>query len=257
MSENTTATKPADEAPHTSPTAVDGARKVNPYLIPGAIVAAGLFIALAVIVTGGAQGSRDVASGPRLIQPELVPVSASDHVRGAEGVANPREADVFLIEYSDYQCPFCARFHATIINELKKYNGKVAWIYRHFPLESIHPQARPTAVASECVAGLAGEDAFWKFTDQVFENQTKLSADWLESTAISLGVDKSAFEQCIASGKYDSLIDGQATNAQEMGGQGTPYNVLLTKDGGMIPFSGAQPEENVTQLIERALKTLK
>lgn len=91
-------------------------------------------------------------------------VKKDDHVRGAK---NPK---VYLVEYSDFQCPFCLRFSPTLKQALDEYKDKVAIVYRHFPLESIHPQARPLAEGSECAAELGGEDKFWEFHDKVFES---------------------------------------------------------------------------------------
>lgn len=94
---------------------------------------------------------------------KLPKIKSTDHVRGN------RNAKVFLIEYSDFQCPYCKRFHPTAQQVLKNYAEDVAWVYRHYPLDQIHPYARPAAVASECVTEIGGEEAFWKFADAVFE----------------------------------------------------------------------------------------
>lgn len=83
-----------------------------------------------------------------------------DHILG------DRNAPIAIIEYSDYQCPFCHAVHPTYKQIMKEYDGKVMWVYRHFPL-SFHPEAMPLAIASECVASLKGNDAFWAFSDKV------------------------------------------------------------------------------------------
>lgn len=93
----------------------------------------------------------------------LDPVTASDHIRG------DINADVIIVEYSDLECPFCARFHPIIKDILEQYGTKVAWVYRHFPLDGIHANARAKAEASECVASLGGNDAFWKYVDATFD----------------------------------------------------------------------------------------
>jgi len=226
----------------------------RPYLIPGAIVVAGLFIAAAVVVTGGGKTGA-VATDDRLIelpQAEILPITDADHVRGPEGV-NPRNADVFLVEYSDYKCGFCGRFHSTVMDILDEYDGRVAWVYRHTPYQ---PGGKEAAVASECVAELAGKDAFWEYTDLALTNQSKQNTEWHIATAVELGADKDAFTACLTSGKYDALIAAQTENSQEMGGQGTPHNVLLTKEGRILPFPGAQPKEEVKKFIEITLATL-
>lgn len=86
-----------------------------------------------------------------------------EHIRGN------RNARIALIEYSDFQCPFCQRVHPTYEQVMKEYDTKIMWVYRHFPLE-FHPNAMPAAEASECVNALAGQDAFWKYSDSLFGN---------------------------------------------------------------------------------------
>lgn len=94
---------------------------------------------------------------------KVPPISEKDHIRGN------RDAEVVIIEYSDFQCPFCQRFHGTMNEVIKGYKPEqVAWIYRHFPLDTIHPNARPLAEASECATELGGPDKFWKFADVLF-----------------------------------------------------------------------------------------
>jgi protein-disulfide isomerase len=234
----------SEEFPVTTPATVPHTN-TKPYLIPGAIVIAGLIIAGAIV----ARGDSSPASGKE-IAAEVLPVTEADHVFGP---ANP---DVYFIEYSDYQCPFCERFHGTVKDILKEYDGKVAWVYRHFPLDSIHPQARPAAIASECAAELGGPEAFWVFTDKIFEKQRGISEARYKEIAQEMNLDATAFAACLDSDKYDDRINRDLENGQELGGQGTPYNVLLTKEGQVIKFSGALPAAQVKTLVNRALKSL-
>jgi len=91
---------------------------------------------------------------------KMTPVNESDHVKGN------RDAKVVIVEYSDFDCPFCTRFHATMNALVAKYPAtEVAWVYRHFPLAQLHPDAETVAVAAECVAKLEGNEGFWKFAD--------------------------------------------------------------------------------------------
>ena len=89
---------------------------------------------------------------------DVKPVSENEHIRG------DKNAKISLIEYSDYECPYCKRFHDTPKQVLEEYEGKVNWVYRHFPL-GFHATATPKAIASECVAELGGNDKFWEFSD--------------------------------------------------------------------------------------------
>lgn len=90
------------------------------------------------------------------------PISENDHIYGN------KDAKVTVIEYSDFECPFCRSFHPVVERAVNSFDGEVNWVYRHFPLEAIHPNARNMAHASECVAELGGNDAFWAFSDQLF-----------------------------------------------------------------------------------------
>jgi protein-disulfide isomerase len=224
---------------------VGATQKGNPYLIPGAIIIAGVLVAFAVFSTQGktaapVAGNTEIAGGG-------VEVTENDHVFG------PEDPDVYFIEYSDYRCGYCGLFHETIQEVLKQYEGKVAWVYRHTPYQ---PGGKEAAVASECIAELVGEDAFWEYTDKAFKNQKSLSPDWSKQTALELGAEEGKYDECFASGKFDELFATNTFDAQELGGNGTPYNVLVTREGGIVKFSGAQPLENVKIFVNRALKSL-
>ncbi|MBI3938923.1 MAG: thioredoxin domain-containing protein [Betaproteobacteria bacterium] len=184
----------------------------------------------------------------------LRPVSkAQDHIRGNPG------APVTLIEYSDFECPFCKRFHATMKKVVEESNSKVKWVYRHFPLDELHPvKARKEAAASECAAELGGNDAFWKFADRFFEltpsnNKTNIDTV-LPQIAREIGLDKARFASCLASGKYDRHIEEDYQNALATGGRGTPWSIIVSKSGKTYPLSGAQPYAAVKQLVELALR---
>ncbi len=219
----------------------------NPYLLPGAILIAGILIAGAVLFTqGGGKGGE--AKGNTDLNAVALEVTEEDHVFG------PKNPDVYLIEYSDYRCGYCGKFHDTVQQILKDYEGKVAWVYRHTPYQ---PGGKEAAVASECIADLKGEEAFWQYTEKALANQRDLSPEWSKKIAVELGVDEGKYSECVTSGKFDEKIAASTFEAQELGGNGTPYNVLLTKEGGIVKFSGAQPLENVKIFVNRALNSLK
>ncbi len=175
-------------------------------------------------------------------------ISDKDHIRGK------KDAEVVLIEYSDYQCPFCSRFHPTVQQVLKEYGDKVAWVYRHFPLDQLHPKARPTAIASECVASLGGEEAFWKFTDEVFADQQTALND-LVPVAAKAGVNESAFKFCVDSKKFDSLVEEVYQGGSGAGITGTPGNFIISKKGDAWLIPGALPYESIKATIDEALKS--
>lgn len=225
-------------------------------LVPGAIVLAGILIAGAVYMgqTNPASGgvAQNGAAAPAAQEPagnaeDVRPIDERDHYFG-----NP-DAEVVLIEYSDLECPFCARFHPTAEQIVEEYEGRVAWVYRHFPLESIHANATPAAVASECVAELGGNDAFWTFIDDLFMSGQRLTPALYEELAGQVGVGAVALGECIESGRHDAKVADDLANAIEVGGRGTPFTVLLHKDGSATSFSGALPIERIRPLVDTAL----
>lgn len=233
--------------------------KPNTLSIPIAIVIAGALIAGAVYMGTSQSGTRDNVQPQVAEQQEsgdldqMAPITENDHIRG-----NPN-ADVVIVEYSDFECPFCKRFHTTMQQVVGEYGDKVAWVYRQFPLDQLHPvKARAEAVASECAAELGGNDAFWKFADRFMEltpsnNQTDIETV-IPQIVREIGLNESAFQTCFESGKYDQHIEEDIQNAIATGGRGTPWSIVVTKSGNKYPLSGAQPYEAVKQLIDLALQ---
>jgi protein-disulfide isomerase len=170
--------------------------------------------------------------------------STSDHIIGSPN------APIVLIEYSDLECPFCASIHPTLTRIVAESQGEVAWVYRHFPLENIHNEARPAAIASECIAKLAGNDAFWQFIDTIFINQDQMSSSYYVQIATELGASPVAFRTCLASGEFDSVVDTDYTEAVANGGNGTPFTIIVGKDGTLVPFSGALPYAQIMAVIK-------
>lgn len=222
--------------------------------IPIAIVIAGALIAGAVYLTNGTrsvtQQPQDAAQSGDL--ETMRPISAEDHLRG-----NP-DAKVVIVEYSDFECPFCKAFHPTLQQAMQEYGNDIAWVYRHFPLDALHSKARKEAVASECAAALGGNDSFWKFTDRFFEltpsnDQTNIDTV-LPQIAREIGLDEGKFAGCLTSGKYDAHVEEDVQNAIATGGNGTPWSIVIAPNGKKYPLSGAQPYDAVKQLIELALQ---
>ena len=137
------------------------------YSTPVAIVLAGIIIAGAMYFSDGKKVESPTLAEKPIVSSSLDqvrPVSTEDHIRG-----NPN-AEVIIIEYSDTECPFCGRFHETmkqIMNEYGK-EGKVAWVYRHSPLDQLHSKAKNESVALECANELGGNDKFWEYADRIY-----------------------------------------------------------------------------------------
>lgn len=171
-------------------------------------------------------------------------VTADDHIRGDEN------APVTIIEYSDFECPYCERFHPTMLEVMEKYDGKVRWIFRHFPL-SFHPNAEPAALAAEC----AGEqDKFWEFADKLFENRDSLGDDLYTKLATDLGLNLGTFNECYTTEKYKDKIASQAQEGGAAGVSGTPGSFVIDGDGNAIPIKGALPFASVAAAIDSALE---
>ena len=139
-------------------------KKGEVWFIPGAYPYKDIkpIIDLALGKGGGTAATQGIEKLSADQAAKLPGLKDQDHVRGN------RNAEVLLIEYSDFQCPYCQQFHPTTLQILDEYKDQVAHVYRHFPLDQIHPYARPAAEASECIKELGGEDAFWKFADKAF-----------------------------------------------------------------------------------------
>lgn len=175
-------------------------------------------------------------------------VTSDDHVLGSNS------AKVTLIAYSDFQCPFCQRFHPTATKLVNDYKGKVRLVFRSFPLSSIHPQAQKASEAAECVASLKGNDAFWKYADALFQNQDSLGDALYADLAVKAGVNKSAFQSCLSSGKFAAKVNASEAEGASAGVQGTPATFVVAADGSTELMGGALPYEQAKAYIERALQ---
>ncbi len=175
-------------------------------------------------------------------------VTSDDHVLG------PNNAKVTLIAYSDFQCPFCQRFHPTALKLVNDYKGKVRLVFRSFPLSSIHPQAQKASEASECVASLKGNDAFWKYADFLFQNQDSLGDALYADLAVKVGANKGAFQSCLSSGKFAAKVNAAEAEGASAGVQGTPATFVVAADGSAELMGGALPYEQAKAYIERALQ---
>ncbi len=177
-------------------------------------------------------------------QPTAVPVVTSDdHTRGNT------DAEVTIIEYSDFECPYCGNFHPTLKQVMDTYGVKVRWVYRHFPL-SFHPQALPAANAAECAAE---QGKFWEFADAMFANQDKLSDEYYKQLATQNGLNSSKWQDCYTNKTYESKIQSQAQTGASAGVNGTPGSFIVDKDGNAIPIKGALPYSSVSAAIDQIL----
>lgn len=229
--------------------------------IPAAIVIGAILIGGAIIYTGkqkttgnpiqvGGKAQQEQQTG----EIEVLPVTEKDHIRG-----NPN-APVMIVEYSDFDCPFCKNFHQTMQKVMDTYgtDGKVAWVYRQFPLQQLHPNAPKVAAASECVTDLGGNDAFWKFADLIIGDRgtnEPTNITKLPEYAEKSGVDKTKFTACLDAGTHTETIANDVQEALKAGAQGTPYSILIVGDQQGV-INGAQPYETVKAMIDEVLSQI-
>jgi len=174
------------------------------------------------------------------LEPPRLAVSAA---KGAtKGQPN---APIEMIEFSDFQCPFCQRAHATVEQVLATYGDRIRFVYRHYPVQG-HAAAKPAAEASECAKE---QGKFWPFHDRLFANTSKLSDADLKAHAAAVGVDTATFNACVDSHKYRSVVEADARDGDAVGVNGTPAFYI---NGRMI--SGAQPFEVFKKLIDDELQ---
>lgn len=175
------------------------------------------------------------------------PVSDSDHIYGE------KDARISLIEYSDFQCPYCARFNATPKEVIEKYEGKVNWVYRNFPLNFHEPNASKQAVAAECAAKVGGNDMYWEYEEVLYTAGPTEDND-LVAAAEDLGMDGAEFKTCLGSGEFDELIKQQLEDGSKSGVTGTPGTIVLdTESGDAVVISGAQPASAFEKVIDEML----
>lgn len=225
---------------------------VNNRLVPIAIVIAGGLIALAIYLGGGDSLPKEQEALPiETGTAKVFPVTDKDHIVGS------RNAPVIVIEYSDTECPFCKVFHQTMRQIVSDYEGQVAWVYRHFPIAQLHSRAIKEAEATECAAELGGNQTFWQFTNKLFEttnSNNSLDPGQLPQIAESVGLDVSLFNDCLSSGKYTEFIEESVKEAVASGARGTPYSIIVNKNGETSVINGSEPISSVKGKIDLLLK---
>ena len=184
---------------------------------------------------------RQQANATILLEPIRYQVAADGPSKG------PADAQVTIIEFSDFQCPFCKRASPTVDRILRKYPKDVRLVYRHLPLAS-HPRARPAADAAVCADG---QGKFWQYHDTLFESNGKLADDDLLRYAADLGLDIDQFKLCLTSTETSTKVQADLDAAKTAGVSGTPAFLI---NG--IFLSGARPAKEFINIIEAELAAL-
>lgn len=180
-------------------------------------------------------------SGPEGDVTKIAPVSKDDHIRG------DANAKITLIEYSDFECPFCGRFRPTLDQVLAEYKGTVRLVYRQFPLRSIHPQAQKAAEASECAAE---QGKFWEMHDKLFDlniAQT-FTLDNIKKAAADIKLNTSKFNDCLDNGRMAAVVEADYQDGIAGGVSGTPGTFVNSQY-----VAGALPYEQVKAVIDSLL----
>jgi len=170
------------------------------------------------------------------------------------------DASITIVEFSDFQCPFCAKFHQSTLPQLEQNyisTGKVNFVYRDFPIQSIHPNAVPAALASECADD---QGKFWEMHDMIFENQGNWkdlqlaqSASLFREYAIEIGLNMDEFDPCMTSGKHLEEIQNDLNDGRAYGVTGTPGFFVGNEKIGFTKLIGAQPFSSFQRVIEQQL----
>lgn len=200
---------------------------------------------LATIITGKNADGSTVVEGKNIDTENL-------KIRGSN------QAQIYLVEFSDYQCPFCARFHSTPKGVTANSNGKVAWVWKYFPLTQIHPEARPAAIAAECVNRLGGPEKFWQYSDILIANQANLSTNLYKTEATKLGINAQQFNTCLNDASVAAEVDRNTKEGEDLGVNGTPSTFIVKNENGKLTIleniSGALPKSTVDAALAKYLK---
>ncbi len=182
---------------------------------------------------------RAAAKVEVVLQPPRMNVAATGPSRG------PADAPIVIVSFSDYQCPFCKRAEPTVDAVLAKYPTQVRLVFRHLPLDALHPQARPAAIAAVCAEQ---QGKFWEYHTKLFENQGALGDEDLTKYATEVGLDAAAFKACQSSPEAAQRVQTDADSARAAGITGTPAFFI----NGIL-LSGARPQQDFEKWIDQEL----
>ncbi|GAA0691545.1 hypothetical protein GCM10009104_18080 [Marinobacterium maritimum] len=187
------------------------------------------------------------------------------YTEGRDHLYGDPKAAITLIEYSDFECPYCKRFHATPKKLVEQFDGQLNWVYRHFPLSFHNPGAQKQAEASECISELGGDEAFWRFTDTIYQRTRSggrgFPLNQLVPLAEELGLDGASFQQCLDSGKYAERVQEELMEGKKLGITGTPGSVLVNNVTGQAVLKvGALPvrvfEGEIKKMLSESTDTV-
>lgn len=240
--------------------------KKQDNMLTGAIAFAGVAIAASIVFfatqLGGSTNLNSTAFENRVeeivdgylvkvINREIVPGMDITTIDDDDAFLGDKDAPITIVEFSDYECPFCKSFYTDTLPELKSEyidTGKVKLVYRDFPLNS-HANALPAAIAAECAREQGGDEVYFDFHDMIFTNSSRPTRDVLITYAGNVGVDVDKFTKCLDDEKYIDEVQADLSDGASLGVTGTPAFFV---NGQLL--EGAQPFEAFEQVIEQELK---
>jgi protein-disulfide isomerase len=192
------------------------------------------------VIQGLLDAARVERSLPDVRSPPIpLQASSTTPVKGKPG------AKVQLVEFADFQCPYCSRAGETVRELVKKYGDRVEFSYRHFPLRSIHPQAQRAAEITVC-AGEQGK--FWEAHDALYAHQSELEEATAKKHVVDAGVDGAKLDECLSAGRGASVVDQDMTMGEEAGVEGTPSFFINGR-----AFAGNPNVAGLSQALDEAL----
>lgn len=221
-------------------------------------------IVLASVILGASHLGYGIVAGGSGNATQILPsfmgkaISSDEHVEGVN-------KKVFIVEYSDTECPYCVSFHNTVKQLREEYKDKVGYVYRFFPLTSIHPHAQKEAEAIACAGKLGGKDAYFSLMTAMFDykvaNNTNQLPQGIEAVATSVGLDGKAITSCVNNSESADLVNQSVNDGITAGVSGTPTTFILAKDktGFKVVASveGGRDYTFMKQAVEQALAATK
>ncbi len=223
-------------------------QKRETWLIPGAIIAAGLVLSLGIYINR----IHDVEGSAKADITLMRPVTLQDHI-----VGNP-SAPVILVEYADIDSNYSKSFQQTLEQLMAEYaeGGKVAWVYRHLPLIDQHIHAAEHAEAAECIASLGDSNIFYRFIDALNSaapGDLQFDPKNYDSVVSSLGILPESFNACLRAHTFQKKVGDDFQNGIAIGAGGSPFSVLLVKGQKPITINGALPYDGLKKIIDHAI----
>lgn len=218
--------------------------KKRDYLLPVSIVIAALLISGSLIYNAGKKSTTSENTNARPAQNAGNPLANLPKVTDDDHILGEKNAPITFVLYSDTECPFCKKFHFTMQRVIAEYGDKVAWVYRHAPIDELHKKARMEAEATECAADLGGNKKFWEYINRLMEitpSNDGLDESKLSEIAAYVGIDVNKFNECVASEKYKEKVETQLNESIAAGMQGTPYSIIVLNGIPKYTIPGAVP----------------